>query len=112
MSAVQPDLAWRAEMMAEVQSGDVVRATDALLSLTNGEVDRSWIEDTLLGVIDGHDDLQVRQLAVICLGHLARIHGNISDDTVVAKLKSLQRDPEFASRATNALEDVETFVKR
>jgi hypothetical protein len=111
VDVTQPDPAWRAEMMAEVASGDVARATDALLSLTNHEADRSWIESVLLRIIDGNYDLQVRQLAVICLGHVARIHRDISE-SAVSKLKSLVRDPDFSSRSANALEDIEIFVKR
>lgn len=107
----QVDPAWRADLMAEVASGDVPRATEALLSLVNYESDRSWIEGVLLGVIDGDFDLQIRQLAVICLGHVARIHRAISDD-VVSRLKEMQSNPSFSSRANNALEDVGIFVQR
>jgi hypothetical protein len=99
-------------MMAEVMSGDVARATDALLSLTNHEVDRLWIEVVLLGVIDGDLELQIRQLAVICLGHVARIHGDITKGKVMPKLRALERDPDLGSRAKNALEDIEVFVRR
>jgi hypothetical protein len=107
----QVDPAWRAHMMAEVASGDVPRATEALLSLVNYESDRSWIESVLLRVIDGDFDLQVRQLAVICLGHVARIHRAISN-SVVSRLREMQRDQALSSRVRNALEDVEIFVPR
>ncbi|WP_229070828.1 hypothetical protein [Actinoplanes sp. DH11] len=107
----QVDLAWRADMMAEVASGDVPRATEALLSLVNHESDRSWIEGVLLGVIDGDFDLQIKQLAVICLGHVARIHRAISGG-VVSRLEEMQTDPSLSSRANNALEDVGIFVQR
>jgi hypothetical protein len=103
------DPAWRARMMAEVGCGDRARATDALLSLTNHEPDRRWIEDTLSDVIDGDLDLQVRQLAVICLGHVTRIHREISSH-VVSLLQSCRSDPDLAARAENALDDIEIFV--
>jgi hypothetical protein len=105
----QVDPAWRAEMMAEVVSGNLQRATDALLSLTNHEVDRRWIEDTLLDVIESDLDLQVRQLAVVCLGHVARIHRGIAN-RVVSRLQALKSDSDLASRARNALEDIEIFA--
>lgn len=108
---VDPDPTWRADMMADVASGDVSRATEALLSLVNHESDRSWIESVLLRVVDSNFDLQVRQLAVICLGHVARIHRAISD-SAVSRLREMQDDPSLSSRARNALEDVEIFVPR
>ncbi|TDC48024.1 hypothetical protein E1258_28190 [Micromonospora sp. KC207] len=107
----QVDPSWRADLMAEVASGDVPRATDALLSLVNHESERIWIESALLDVIDGEFDLQIRQLAVICLGHVARIHRAISDE-VVSRLEEMRSDRDFSSRANNALEDVEIFARR
>ncbi|MGE6955069.1 hypothetical protein [Staphylococcus capitis] len=110
MGFSEPDADWRTNMMAQVHGGSLGSATDALLSLTNCEPDRRWLEGQLIDVIDGPLDLQVRQLAVICLGHLARIHGAISPH-VREKLTSLESSPDFRSRARNALEDVEIFVK-
>jgi hypothetical protein len=110
MDSLQPDVTWRADMLAQVYGGDLGSATDALLSLTNHDPDRCWLEEQLISVIDGSLDLQVRQLAVICLGHLARIHGAISQQ-VREKLILLESVPDFRSRAKNALDDVEIFVK-
>lgn len=110
MGSVQPDTAWRADMLAQVRGGDLGSATEALLSLTNHDPDRRWLEEQMIGVIESSLDLQVRQLAVVCLGHLARIHGAISQQ-VREKLSSLEAIPDFRSRARNALEDVEIFVK-
>jgi hypothetical protein len=110
LGSAEPDAAWRAEMMADVRGEDVARATEALLSLTNHEPDRGWIEAVLLDVIDSSLDQQVRQLAVICLGHIARIHGAISE-RVIRKLETLENVSEFTSRARNALEEIEMFAK-
>lgn len=107
-----PDLVWRGRMMADIESGDFALATDALLSLTNYEPERRWIEKVLLGVIDSTADLQIRQLAVICLGHVARIHRNTTSAVVVPRLEALTHEKDFASRANNALEDIEIFVNR
>ncbi|MEW2427783.1 hypothetical protein AB0877_07210 [Micromonospora sp. NPDC047644] len=110
MNLDDPDVVWRAKMIADVESGVVARATEALLSLTNHESDRAWIEGVLLEVVNGPFDLQVRQLAVICLGHVARIH-RATSEAVIRELKVLEEIPEFRSRAKNALEDIEVFVK-
>lgn len=110
MGSVQPDMVWRADMLSQVHGGDLGGATEALLSLTNHDPDRHWLEEQLIGVIESSSDLEIRQLAVVCLGHLARIHGAISRH-VREKLISLKALPEFRSRARNALEDVDMFVK-
>lgn len=102
---------WRVDVLAELQSGVAGRATDALLSLTYHESDRVWLEDLLLGVLeDDGNDLQVRQLATICLGHSARIHQAVSR-RVIDRLDALLGHPELASRATDALSDIAIFAK-
>lgn len=105
------DHAWREQMLALIAGSDRTSATEALLSLAYHETDRKWLEDTLLGVVDGDFDIQVRQLAVICLGHAARIHRATTPDKVAPKLIELQSDPRFAARANNALADIETFTR-
>lgn len=105
------DYPWREAMLAEIASGDVLRANDALLSLAYYEGELQWVESKMLEVIDSDLDLQVRQLAVICLGHIARIHGAITKDVVLPKLTALLSDQNYASRARNALDDIEIFVK-
>lgn len=102
---------WRVDVLAELQSGDVGRATDALLSLTYHESDRVWLEDLLLRIVedDGYD-LQVRQLATICLGHSARIH-RAAGRRVTDRLNDLLGHPELASQATDALSDIAIFTR-
>jgi len=87
-------------------------ATGALLTLTLEEPDRLWMERLLLDLVDRASDPQVKALAVICLGHLARIHRAITAETVIVRLQALKSDRELGSRARNALEDIEIFVER
>lgn len=85
--------------------------TDSLLSLTYHEMDRVWLENTLLDLVDNGSDPQIRALAVVCLGHVARMHRAITKETVLPKLHELERDPYLRSRAVNALDDIEIFVR-
>jgi hypothetical protein len=102
-------LAWRESTLAAVRGGDTTEATSALLALAFDEPDRKWIEGILLDLVDGSQDWQVRALAVICMGHVARIHGEISP-AVKLKLEELLADQLLASRAQNALDDIEVFA--
>jgi hypothetical protein len=95
-------------MLANGTSEDKTRA---LLSVAlNGE-DRTWVQQWCLDLLES-DDPQVRRIAVVCLGHLARIHGEIDHATVVPRLRRLSSDPAVAGDAENALEDIEIFTRR
>lgn len=104
------DPGWRTNLLAIVKGEDTSEATGALLALTFDEPDRIWMEELLLDLVDNAPDAQLRALAVICLGHLARIHGDITAETVVARLQALRTDESLRSRAVNALEDIEDFT--
>lgn len=105
----RPDQAWRDRMTAWVYGQDHGRAAEALLSLTYHAPDRRWLEARLLEVIDSNLDIQVRQLAVTCLGHAARIHGATSD-AVSLKLQELRKNPQVAGLAEDALSDIGTYA--
>jgi hypothetical protein len=101
---------WRAQMLADLNSGNTEKATDALLSLTLNDPDRVWVERLLLQQLDPGRDVQIRSLALTCLGHLARIHGTISKELVVPRLDELARDPLLGGIAEDALADIRRFA--
>jgi hypothetical protein len=105
------DLSWRTRMVDDLDSDDIKLATDALLSLTYNEPDSDWLQDLLLGCVDSGRDFQVRALAVTCLGHVARLTGEIRAGTV-DKLRQLTADPELGGRAEDALDDIVSFASR
>lgn len=105
------DLQWRGEMLYYIDHGSLEEATDALLSLTHNDGDREWVENVLVHRIDEKYDLQIRELAVVCIGHLARLHHVISDETA-ALLVKLTRDPALRGFAEDALDDVNIYVRR
>ena len=94
-------------MMDSGSADDKIRA---LLSVTlNGE-DRRWVEQRCLDFLDGEDP-SVRRIAVICLGHLARIHGELDLQTVLPRLERLSDDPAVAGEVEDALDDISMFAK-
>ncbi|MEV0069646.1 hypothetical protein [Amycolatopsis sp. NPDC050768] len=103
------DQAWRAEMLEAIASGDLSRSTRALLSLTYNEPDREWVEDLLLGQLREGNDPQLRSLAVICVGHLGRLHGLVSGRLIIV-LKDLLGDPVLGGTAEDALGDIMHFA--
>ncbi|MFF0255980.1 hypothetical protein ACFYPW_26185 [Micromonospora zamorensis] len=101
---------WRSSLVQLIYGDDVGEATDALLALSLDEPDREWIEDVLLRLLDAPVDRQVRELAVTCIGHVARLHHAISQKTI-ARLHELTDDPELRLRVPNALSDISVFAK-
>ncbi|MER7417829.1 hypothetical protein ABT346_13770 [Micromonospora peucetia] len=101
---------WRSSLLQMIYGDDVREATDALLTLSLDEPDRELIEDLLLRLLDAPVDRQVRELAVTCIGHVARLHRAISQE-VIARLHELVDDPELRLRVPNSLSDIRVFVK-
>ncbi|MFF8929093.1 hypothetical protein ACF1AO_17665 [Streptomyces longwoodensis] len=54
-------------------------------------------------------DPQVTALAVTCVGHVARIHGDVAPD-LVDRTRQLLPDPVLGGRAEDALDDVRSFA--
>ena len=104
------DPSWRAQMLTDLESGSIARMTDALLALTLNDPDGPWVEKLLLKCLDGSPEIQMRSLAITCLGHVARIHGTITNPEVVPKLKMLSADQLLGGFAEDALDDIKTFT--
>jgi hypothetical protein len=102
---------WRAEMLADLDSTDAARATDALLALTYDDPDGNSLEGLLLRIIDSDRDDQLRALAVICLGHTARIRGAITRQEVMPVLRRLVDDPVLGGSAQDAIDDIDLFTR-
>ena len=98
----------RSILLGQLEGSDTGSATNALLSLTYGENDIDWIQDIILGCISDSMDRQVRELAVICLGHVARLYGSIRRDAVT-RLNDLMEDSELGGFAEDALDDIASF---
>ena len=109
-SMPEPDEPWRREMLAAIESDDVARATQSLVELTYNDPDGGWVEQVVLAHLDTRYHDQLRALAATCLGHVARIHGEINRSTVVPALRALLSDPLLAGRAQDALDDVDQFA--
>jgi len=99
----------RIEKLADLASGDLPRATRALLYLTYEDPDRHWLERLLLDQLRKDNDPQLRSLAVTCMGHLGRMRGVIGNQ-MVACLESLLGDPELGGITEDALGDIRSFA--
>lgn len=95
------------EALIAFASGDNARIIDALLSITFSTEDWKWCQDQCLMFLrDDTVDISVQKTAVICLGHIARMHRCIDVAVVTAQLKTALTNPLLAAYAAVALDDI------
>jgi hypothetical protein len=67
--------------------------------------------ETLIVTSLRHDDPWVRGVAALAAGHVAQIHGTLSEN-IVPLIESLLGDGRTSGKAQDALDDIRTFVER
>ncbi len=92
-------------IFAHGTSADVATA---LVDITFHDPDWQWLQDKCLA-FTGNADASVRQIAITCLGHVARIHGRLDLETVLPVLDKLSTDSALVT--DDALDDIRMFVE-
>ncbi|SES18875.1 hypothetical protein SAMN05216188_12582 [Lentzea xinjiangensis] len=98
-------------MLAIVTGDDEYEAADALLSLVYYDPDGVWLEGVLLGIIGDPGAAKLHYLAVVCLGHVARLHRAVDEQVTVPLLERLRADPKLGGVAETALMDIDVHVR-
>ncbi|MFY1942916.1 HEAT repeat domain-containing protein [Achromobacter xylosoxidans] len=88
---------------------DVNVICEALVSIAFGSPDWRWAQDTCLSFLR-NENPALRRLAATCLGHIARIHGQLDKEAVVPALRECLQDPEIVGKVEDALDDIRLFV--
>ena len=100
----------RSELEKLIESGNETAITDALLSAAYYDSDWRWVQELCLRFMH-HADRGIRSNAVICLGHVARIHKTLDVDVVLPQLAALKaEDPAIAPWVEDAVEDIRFFL--
>src|SRR5882724_6172059 len=87
--------------------GDANQIASTLVDVTFHDPDWRWVQNVCLGFAHAEAPA-VRQVAVTCLGHIARIHRKLDLETVLPVLKELAEDP--AVTTEDALDDIRMFI--
>lgn len=100
---------------SDVASASLRRDEEAVLRTLLGAViaEPDWrrAQDECLRLLQ-HDEPAVRRLAVTCLGHVARIHGQIDRPRVLAALdQAASSDPGVAGQVADARDDIDHFTQ-
>lgn len=91
-------------------SGDEALVCEALVRCAFHDPDWQWVQEQCLTLIQTASQA-VKAVAVVCLGHLARIHGELDLSRVVPALHELAKDPELVGRVQDTLDDIHMFVQ-
>lgn len=92
-----------------LNSGNSVQIVDALLRSAFHDPDWHWVQTQALEYVH-HASLEVQLMAVLCFGHLARIHGTLDLDLVMPVLRKLADDPQLSGRVEDVLDDIQMFI--
>ena len=101
---------------AEVESVLLINNAEdlsyAVLSAALYAEDREWAEGVCLR-LSSHEHFNVRGNAVLGLGHIARIHGELNELKAKSVIENALKDKNAYVRgqANNAADDVEFFLK-
>jgi len=100
----------RQRAIREIESGFTDRVIRALLSLATYDSDRCWVQKICVKQSKSLDE-SVRGIAVLCFGHLARIHGTLEMGSAIrALLGALEDSSDYVrGQAVTALDDILTF---
>ncbi|MBI4051533.1 MAG: hypothetical protein HY400_03415 [Elusimicrobia bacterium] len=101
----------RLQAETALRSGKRKTICDALVRIAFHESDWQWVQTQCLDLLR-HPDPEVRGTAATCLGHIVRIHKQLDLSLVQNALEQLTRDPEVGGRAQDALDDIQTYLKK
>jgi hypothetical protein len=97
--------------MNEIDSGDTKRIVNGLLSLAFYDDDWEYVEGLCIQ-LSNHIDDNVSGIAILCFGHLARLHRKLHLTNVMPIIdKALLSNHSFIrGNAENAKDDIEVFI--
>ncbi len=99
----------RQEADRALDSGSEGHAAKAMIAVALHEPDRRWAEQKCLQGLRDHR-AEVRAAATVGLGHIARIHRQMTTAVVLPQLKALRSDPLLGGVADDALDDILIFL--
>jgi len=101
----------RPELEQLIESGNGTAIADALLSAAYYDSDWRWVQALCLRFIH-HADRGIRSNAIICLGHVARIHRELEVEVVLPQLTALKTEyPSMAPWVEDAIQDIRFFLR-
>ena len=73
--------------------------------------DWRWVQSKCL-LYSASENENVQNTAILCLGHLARIHHKLDMELIMPVLSRLKKNPKLEGRVEDALSDIDIYIKR
>ena len=99
------------ELESLLKSDNEQELIEALMYAVFNIDEPRWIQEKCHELIYSDKSLNIKGLAITCLGHVARIHGTIDKNITIPLLIKLSKDQNLSGRVSDALDDIEQFVK-
>jgi len=95
----------------ELKSNEPKRIIDALISLAFNDDDLEFVENLCIE-FSHNDNNNIRSIAILCFGHLARIHGHLNTDKVLPIVKGalIDKSEIVRGQAENAKDDIYQYL--
>jgi hypothetical protein len=81
----------------------------ALVRLAFHDPDLRWVQSLCIELTE-HSTIEVQLTAILCLGHLARIHKALDLEKVAPPLIELRKNQSLSGRVDDAMDDIEIFL--
>jgi hypothetical protein len=108
---VNPPRLSRDVAVAKLRGTERLARIDGLLSLALYDPDWKWVQERCLELL--HDpDPDIVATAILALGHVGRLHGQLDLDRVVPELEALKTNEALAGRVSDVMNDIDIFVRR
>jgi hypothetical protein len=106
-----PEKEEKQEVLKILKSGDSGAICNTLVAVAFHEEDLNFCIKVIVECLN-HPDDNVKGLAVLCIGHLARIHGELPEDIVIPiMLKALKSKVKAVKdRVVHAMSDIHVFM--
>ena len=99
----------RSDAMVALGSADPRDICIALVRLALHDPDLGWVQSLCIE-LTWRSTVEVQSTAILCLGHLARIHRALDLEKVVPLLIELRKNPLLSGRVDDAMDDIEIFL--
>jgi hypothetical protein len=106
----EPPPSTPADVRAAIAGGDAAAAARALVGAAFHHEPWREVQALCLELLEGADR-SLAAVAATCLGHLARIHGQLDTDVVLPALRRHRGDETVGPHVEDALDDIDWYLE-
>jgi hypothetical protein len=102
----------REQALKDIATGRTGAVVEALLSLAYHDPDRRFVQELMIAH-SGSPERNIRHMAILCFGHIARIHRELDEHRVMPILQAALKDPDphISGTARDVLQDIGIYLQ-